>query len=51
MKRLTLDVGSGHDLIVCEFKPHTGFHVDSVEPAGDSLSPSLPLPHVLSLSK
>ena len=53
VKRLTLDFGSGHDLMVCEFEPRAG----SVEPAWDSpslpLSLSLPcsLSHSLSLSK
>ena len=44
VKRLTLDFGSGHDLIVCEFEPSIGV---SVEPAWDSLSLplSLPLPN------
>ena len=36
---LTLDFGSGHDLIVCEFESCA----DSVEPAWDSHSPSLSL--------
>ena len=42
----TLGFGSGHDLRVCEFKPHTGLHTDSSEPAWDSFSLllSLPLP-------
>ena len=34
----TLGFGSGRDLAVREFKPHVGLHVDSVEPAWDSLS-------------
>ena len=37
------DFGSGHDLIVCGFKP-VKLCTKSVEPACDSLSPSLPLP-------
>ena len=41
VKGLTLGFGSGHDLMVYEFEPHTGFCVDSVETAWDSLS--LPL--------
>ena len=41
-KYLTLDLGSGHDLLVCEFEPHVGLCADSTEaPARDSLSPSL----------
>ena len=37
----TLDLGSGHDLMVCEFKPQAGLCADSVKPAWDSLSLSL----------
>ena len=37
----TLDLGSGHDLTVREFKPHIRLCTDSVEPAWDSVSPSL----------
>ena len=48
VKLLTLDLGSGHDLTVCEFKPCIMLRVDSVEPAWDSLS--LTLPHVCSRS-
>ena len=51
-KHLTLGFGSGHDLTVCETEPHVRLHADSVEPAWDSLSPSLflSLPHSLSFS-
>ena len=42
---VTLDFGSGHDLMVREFKPHVRLCAGSAEPAWDSLS--LPL----SLSK
>ena len=38
VKRLTLDLSSGLDLLVCEIKPHFGLYNDSVEPAWDSLS-------------
>ena len=41
VKCLTLDFGSGYDLTVCEFEPHMGLCTDSMEPAWDSLSPSL----------
>ena len=44
VKRLTHDFGSGHDLTVLEFEPHIGLCADSIEPALDSLSPSLSLP-------
>ena len=52
VKHLTLDFGSGRDLTVREFKPDAGLCADSVEPASDSLSPSLfaPPPHSLGLS-
>ena len=35
------DFVSHHDLMVHEFKPHTGFWAESTESAWDSLSPSL----------
>ena len=43
-KCLTLALGSGHDLMVCDFE----LCDDSMETAWDSLSPffSLPLPHL-----
>ena len=50
VKRLTLDFGSGHDLMTQELKPHSGLCADSVEPAWDSLSLPLPL-LTLSLSQ
>ena len=37
------DFGSGHDLMVCGFKPHVRLYADSTEPAWDSLSLSLSL--------
>ena len=43
VKHLTLDVDSGHDLEVRGFEPQVGLCADSVEPAQDSLSPSLSL--------
>ena len=51
VKHLTLDFSSGHDLMVHEIEPHCGLCADSVEPAWDSLSPSLSAPpmHTLSL--
>ena len=47
-----LSVLSGHDLAVCEFKPCVGLCADSgsLEPASDSVSPSLSAPPLLSLS-
>ena len=48
-KRLTLDLGSGHDLTVHEFEPCVGVCADSVEP--DRNSPSLPVSLPLCLSK
>ena len=50
VKRLTLGFGSGHDLAVCEFEPHTGLRTDSVETAWDSLCLSAPPPLALSVS-
>ena len=47
VKRPTLDFGSGHDFTVHEFKPHLGLCADSMEPAWDSLSPSLSAPPLL----
>ena len=41
LKHLTLNFGSGHDLTICEIKPHVKLCASSVEPAWDSLSPSL----------
>ena len=40
VKHPTLGFGSGHDLTVHEFEPHTGLCAESTEPAWDSLSPS-----------
>ena len=40
VRYMTLDFGSGHGFMVCEFKPHVGLCTDSMEPAWDSLSPS-----------
>ena len=50
VKHPTLDFGSGHDLMVHKFEPHTGLHADSPEPAWDSVSPSLFAPSLLSIS-
>ena len=41
VKRPTLDFDAGHDLTVGEFEPQMGLCADGVEPAWDSLSPSL----------
>ena len=41
IKHLTFDLGSGHDLVVCEFELRMGLCADSVGPAWDSLYPSL----------
>ena len=55
VRRPTLDFGLGHDLTVREFKPRAGLCADNIEPAWDSLSPSVSAPplltHSLSLSK
>ena len=42
VKHQTLDFSSGHDPMVCEFKPHIGPCADSMEPAWDSVSPLYP---------
>ena len=47
VKRLTVDLGSGHDLMIHEFKPHIGHCVNSMELAWDS--PSLSVPPLLAL--
>ena len=49
VERLTLDFSSGHDLTVCEFKPHVRLCADSTGPVCDSLPPSLSLSLSLSL--
>ena len=50
VKRLTLDLGSGHDLMIREFEPHFRLHADSAEPSWDSLSLPLSAPPLLILS-
>ena len=45
VKHPTVDLGSGHDLMGHEIESHIGLYADVVEPAWDSLSPSLTLPH------
>ena len=53
-KRPTLGFVSGHDLTVRGFEPRVGLCADSVEPAWDSLSPSLSAPphsHCLCISQ
>ena len=44
-----VDADSGHDLRVLGVKPHVGLCADSLEPAWDSLSPSLSAPPLLML--
>ena len=43
IKRLTLDFSLGHDLTLHEIEPRTRLCADSMDPAWDSLSPSLSL--------
>ena len=46
VKHLTLDFVSGHDLLVCGFKPRVGLCAGNAEPTWDSLSLCLcPFPH------
>ena len=49
-KILTLDFGSGHDLMFCEIESHIRLCMDGMEPAWDSLSPSFSAPPLFSLS-
>ena len=44
VKHPTLDYRSGRDVTIREFEPHIGFCSSSVEPAWDSLPPSLSAP-------
>ena len=48
VKRLTLNFGSGHDLMVREFEPFVELCMEGMEPAWDSLSPQLA--HTLAIS-
>ena len=48
VKYPALDIGSGHDLTIDGFKALIGFSTDNMEPAWDSLSPSLSAPPPLS---
>ena len=50
VKRLTLDLGSGHDLSVRGFKPRVWLCAEGAEPAWNSLSRPLSLPLPCSLS-
>ena len=50
VKCLTLDLGSGHDLMVPQFELCIRACIDTAESAWDSLSPSLPAPPPLMLS-
>ena len=43
VRRLTLDLGSGHNLTVHEFKPRVRLGTDCTEPTWDSLPLSLSL--------
>ena len=45
-----LDLGSGHNLMVQEFEPCVRLLTDGVEPAWDSVSPSLSVLTPLTLS-
>ena len=50
VKRLTLDLGLGHDLTVLGIEPHTELCADNPEPARDSPSLQLSAPSLLKLS-
>ena len=43
------DFDSGHELVVCGFEPLIGLCADSLEPASESVSPSLSAPPLLML--
>ena len=45
----TLDFGSGQHLLVREIEPQVGLCTDSMEPAWDSLAPSVSAPPSLFL--
>ena len=45
------DLGSGHDLMVHDFKLHMGLSAVSEEPVSDLLSPFLSAPPLLALSQ
>ena len=51
LKHPTLDFCSSHDLMVSGIKPCVGLCADSMEPAWDSLSPSLSASPLLMLSR
>ena len=51
VKLLTLDLGSGHGLRVCEMEPRAGLRADSAEPLLRILSLPLSLPIPLSQNK
>ena len=50
IRRSTLALGSRHDLIVGGVEPQVRLRADDLEPAWDSLSPSLSAPPLLMLS-
>ena len=50
VKCLALDFGTGHDLMVHGFEPHTRLSAVSMEPASDPQTLSAPCPHSCSLS-
>ena len=50
VKCLTLNFGSGHDLMVGGMEPRVRLYTDSMEPAWDSLSLFLSAPPALMLS-
>ena len=51
VEHLTLDFGSGHDLMVRGIEPHVRLCIDTVEPAWDSLSPRLSAPPPLACAQ
>ena len=51
LSQLSVDFSSGHDLMACEFEPCVPavLTAQSLEPASDSVSPSLSAPPPLTL--
>ena len=50
VERPTFDFDTGHDLMVREFELHVRLCTDSMDPAWNSLSPSLSAPPLFMLS-
>ena len=51
IKHLTLDFGSGYDLMVVRLSPELGFGAGSAVPAWDSISPPFSAPPLLTCTR